>query len=64
MVIEMTGRSLLENPAALLGTVSWARRHGLVVTLDDVGAKPNTVALLPFVSLTRSRSTPLSTQRI
>ncbi|OZF26115.1 EAL domain-containing protein [Rhodococcus sp. 14-2483-1-2] len=49
VVIEITERALLENPAALLATVSWARRHGCGIALDDVGANPNTVALLPFV---------------
>jgi EAL domain-containing protein (putative c-di-GMP-specific phosphodiesterase class I) len=50
VVIELTERSLLESPANVLWLVAWARERGWGVALDDVGAHPDSLALLPFVA--------------
>lgn len=49
VVLEVTERALAEDPASLLRTVARAREVGCVIALDDVGAVPESVALLPFV---------------
>ncbi len=49
LVLELTERSLLTRPAELLQLVRWAREQGWGVALDDVGAEPDSLALLPFV---------------
>lgn len=49
VVVELTERSLLRNPSAVLRMVDWARSHGWGVALDDVGADPDSLTLLPFV---------------
>lgn len=50
VVLELTERSLLSRPADLLRLVEWARARGWGVALDDVGADPDSLALLPFVA--------------
>jgi EAL domain-containing protein (putative c-di-GMP-specific phosphodiesterase class I) len=50
VVIELTERSLLDGPANVLWLVNWARERGWGVALDDVGANPDSLALLPFVA--------------
>jgi EAL domain-containing protein (putative c-di-GMP-specific phosphodiesterase class I) len=50
VVLELTERSLLSRPADLLALIGWARDHGWGVALDDVGAHPDSLALLPFVA--------------
>ena len=50
VVLELTERSLLSRPADLLQLVGWARERGWGVALDDVGANPDSLALLPFVA--------------
>jgi EAL domain-containing protein (putative c-di-GMP-specific phosphodiesterase class I) len=49
VVVEVTERALAGDPARLLATVAQARRAGWGVALDDVGAAPATLAVLPFV---------------
>ncbi|GGI03277.1 EAL domain-containing protein [Egicoccus halophilus] len=49
VVVELTERALLARPADLLHTVALARRRGWAVALDDVGADPRSLALLPIV---------------
>jgi EAL domain-containing protein (putative c-di-GMP-specific phosphodiesterase class I) len=67
VVIELTERALLRRPAELLQTVRWARSRGWGIAVDDVGADPASLALLPFLepdvikldmSLVRHRPTP------
>jgi EAL domain-containing protein (putative c-di-GMP-specific phosphodiesterase class I) len=67
VVLELTERSLLRRPAELLHTVRWARSRGWGIAVDDVGAEPASLALLPFLepdvikldmSLVRHRPTP------
>ncbi len=49
VVVELTERSLLSQPAHLQRLVQWAREHGCAIALDDVGADPDSLALLPIV---------------
>ncbi|OZD13049.1 EAL domain-containing protein [Rhodococcus sp. 06-156-3C] len=67
MVVELTESALLADPSALMATVAWARASGFGVALDDVGANPQTLAMLPVVapdvvkldaSLVRSAQSP------
>lgn len=50
VVIELTERSLARRPAELLRLVNWARTNGWGIALDDVGAEPASLALLPFLA--------------
>jgi EAL domain-containing protein (putative c-di-GMP-specific phosphodiesterase class I) len=50
VMIELTERSLARHPAELLRVVDWARDNGWGIALDDVGAEPASLALLPFVA--------------
>jgi EAL domain-containing protein (putative c-di-GMP-specific phosphodiesterase class I) len=47
--VEVTERALAAHPAELLATVERARRAGIGVALDDVGADDRSLALLPFL---------------
>ncbi|MTV24119.1 EAL domain-containing protein [Nitriliruptoraceae bacterium ZYF776] len=49
VVIELTERALTADPHAVLSAVRDARRFGWTVALDDVGADPASLAMLPFV---------------
>ena len=49
VVVEVTERAVAGDPARLLATVAQARRAGWGVALDDVGAAPASLAVLPFV---------------
>jgi EAL domain-containing protein (putative c-di-GMP-specific phosphodiesterase class I) len=49
VVVEVTERAVAGDPARLLGTVAQAREAGWGVALDDVGAAPASLAVLPFV---------------
>ncbi len=49
VVLELTERALTSNPAQLLQTVARVRALGWGVALDDVGADPASLALLPLV---------------
>jgi EAL domain-containing protein (putative c-di-GMP-specific phosphodiesterase class I) len=49
VVLELTERDLTRRPADLLRLVRWARANWWGVALDDVGADPASLALLPFV---------------
>ena len=48
--IEFTERSLTADPSALLTAVDRVRAAGGAVALDDVGADPASLALLPLVN--------------
>ncbi|MCA2212068.1 sensor domain-containing phosphodiesterase [Jidongwangia harbinensis] len=49
VVTEMTERAIAEDPAALLSATANCRTAGWGVALDDVGADPMSLALMPFV---------------
>lgn len=49
IVFEVTERAVAADPAGLLGAVAEARSHGAGIALDDVGAEPASLALMPFV---------------
>ncbi len=49
-VAEFAERSLLENPANLLRAADVLRRAGAVIALDDVGADPASLVLLPLLT--------------
>ena len=49
LVVEFTERCLAQDPAALLRTAAGIRRQGGGVALDDLGAEPASLALLPVL---------------
>ncbi len=49
VVVEITERSLVADPAGLIAALSQFRRAGMRVAVDDVGADPASLALLPFI---------------
>ncbi|MCU1345953.1 MAG: Phytochrome-like protein cph2 [Acidimicrobiia bacterium] len=49
VVIEVTERALLADPASLLRCVAKLRDLGAAIALDDIGAEPASLALMPFV---------------
>ncbi|WP_432492877.1 EAL domain-containing protein [Kineococcus auxinigenes] len=49
VVVEVTERELLRQPAQLLAGVGRVREVGWAVALDDVGAEPAALALMPFL---------------
>ncbi len=49
VVVELTERALAARPAQLLQTVARIRSYGWGVALDDVGADPSSLALLPML---------------
>ncbi len=49
VVIEITERALVGNPAGLFAAVRRIREAGWGVALDDVGAEPASLALMPFI---------------
>jgi EAL domain-containing protein (putative c-di-GMP-specific phosphodiesterase class I)/DICT domain-containing protein len=49
LVIELTERALTADPARLLALADWARAQGWGIALDDVGADPESLALMPFL---------------
>ncbi|CAN5120363.1 hypothetical protein BH11ACT6_BH11ACT6_48470 [soil metagenome] len=50
LVFELTERSLLEDPPALLKKVAALRADGFAIALDDVGAQQESLALLDVLS--------------
>lgn len=49
IVAEITERALLHDPANLLRALAALRARGCGVALDDVGAVPDSITMLPFV---------------
>lgn len=49
VVLEVTERALTDRPTELLWSVECARDLGWGIALDDVGADPRSLALLPFL---------------
>jgi EAL domain-containing protein (putative c-di-GMP-specific phosphodiesterase class I) len=67
IVIELTERGLTTRPGEVLGSLRGLRELGCAIALDDVGADPRSLALMPFVRpevikldmrLVQSRMTP------
>ena len=50
LMFELTERSLLAHPRALLAKVAELRADGFGIALDDVGAHPDSLALLDVIS--------------
>ncbi|MBX9243859.1 diguanylate cyclase [Actinotalea ferrariae] len=49
VVVEVTERDLLRQPARLLAGIQRVRELGWRIALDDVGAEPAALALMPFL---------------
>lgn len=49
VVVEITERALTSCPAELLRAVDDIRARGWGIALDDVGAEPHSLALMPFL---------------
>lgn len=49
LVVELTERALTTAPAELLAQVDRLRGLGYLIALDDVGADPRSLALMPFL---------------
>ena len=49
VVVELTERALTDRPADTLRVAAGLQASGLRVALDDVGADPRSLALMPFV---------------
>jgi EAL domain-containing protein (putative c-di-GMP-specific phosphodiesterase class I) len=49
LVVEITERALMKRPSDLLRAVDQLREAGCGIALDDVGALPGSLALLPFI---------------
>jgi EAL domain-containing protein (putative c-di-GMP-specific phosphodiesterase class I) len=49
IVVELTERYLADDPAAVLDAVATARAEGLGIAIDDVGAEPASLAMMPLV---------------
>jgi EAL domain-containing protein (putative c-di-GMP-specific phosphodiesterase class I) len=48
--VEFTERSLTDRPAELLAAAQRLRQMGAGIALDDVGADPRSLALMPFLA--------------
>jgi EAL domain-containing protein (putative c-di-GMP-specific phosphodiesterase class I) len=49
IVVELTERYLANHPAAVLDAVAAARAQGLGIAIDDIGAEPASLAMMPLV---------------
>ena len=49
VVFEITERAIADAPAELLGATARIRGEGMLIAVDDVGAHPGSLALLPFL---------------
>jgi len=49
IVVEVTEGAIVERPAELLRLVEWARARSWGVALDDIGANPSSLAMMPFL---------------
>jgi EAL domain-containing protein (putative c-di-GMP-specific phosphodiesterase class I) len=49
VVLDITEQALTDRPTELLWSVEWARDLGWGIALDDVGADPRSLAMLPFL---------------
>lgn len=48
--VELTERALIDRPSELLAVVRALRARGVGIALDDVGADPRSLALMPFLA--------------
>ncbi len=48
--VEFTERSLTDRPAELLAAAEWLRAQGVGIALDDVGADPRSLGLMPVLA--------------
>ncbi len=67
IVVEVTEQAIVDRPAELLRLLDWARDRSWGVAIDDIGANPNSLAMMPFLepdvvkldlSLVQTRPTP------
>jgi EAL domain-containing protein (putative c-di-GMP-specific phosphodiesterase class I) len=49
IVLEVTERAVLQQPAELLRLVDWARERSWGIALDDIGENPGSLAMMPFL---------------
>jgi EAL domain-containing protein (putative c-di-GMP-specific phosphodiesterase class I) len=49
IVVELTERSLLANPAALIHAIAFVRSQGWGIAMDDVGVEEDSLTLLPIL---------------
>jgi EAL domain-containing protein (putative c-di-GMP-specific phosphodiesterase class I) len=49
VIVELTERELLAHPASLLDEVEAIRQTGWGVALDDIGAHPHSLAMMPVI---------------
>ncbi|MEO7327760.1 MAG: EAL domain-containing protein [Minicystis sp.] len=49
VIVEITERAITHRPTDLLRALDEAREHGWGIALDDVGANPESLALLPLI---------------
>jgi EAL domain-containing protein (putative c-di-GMP-specific phosphodiesterase class I)/DICT domain-containing protein len=50
VVVEVTERAVAADPAGLLRAVAAARDTGCGIALDDIGADPASLAMMPFIA--------------
>ena len=50
VILEVTERAITSRPAEILASAQWARSHGWGIAVDDLGADPGSLALLPLLS--------------
>jgi EAL domain-containing protein (putative c-di-GMP-specific phosphodiesterase class I) len=50
IVVEFTEHALVDDPASVLAAADRMRHRGWGVALDDVGADPGSLALMPFLA--------------
>jgi EAL domain-containing protein (putative c-di-GMP-specific phosphodiesterase class I) len=49
IVLEVTERSIATNPSGLLAAAGWFRQLSMGLALDDVGADPTSLAMMPLL---------------
>ena len=49
VVLEVTEQAIVSQPAHLLRLIDWARARMWGIALDDIGADPNSLAIMPFL---------------
>ena len=49
IIVEVTEGAVVDSPSALLATVDWSREQSWGVALDDLGADPGSMAVMPFL---------------
>ena len=49
IIVEVTEGAVVDSPSALLATVDWSREQSWGVALDDLGADPGSLAVMPFL---------------